>query len=797
MSWYVRPLPVKQPVSIRPEKGTPQMKFTDGYWQFRPGVTPHFAIHVQDVEVEPDSLTVYGATKRITSRGDTLSAGLLTVRFSSPMPNIIRVQITHHKGVRPTKPEFPLNSQPVPNLHIQDEDAFAALTTGSLTVRIDKGHDWRIDYLNGTQPLTTSGWRGMGYIDTEDGRYIHEQLNLGVGECVYGLGERFTAFVKNGQVVDIWNEDGGTSSEQAYKNIPFYLTNRGYGVFINHPERVSLEVASEKVERVQFSVPGESLDYFLINGPEPTKVLERYTALTGRPSLPPAWSFGLWLSTSFTTDYDEATVTSIVASMAERELPLHVFHFDCFWMKAFHWTNLEWDGRTFPDPEGMLQRLKARGLRICVWINPYIAQRSALFDEGMANGYLLKKANGDVWQWDRWQAGMGMVDFTNPAACRWFGEKLRDLLRMGVDCFKTDFGERVPTDVVYHDGSDPIRMHNFYAYLYNQTVFRVLEEERGPGEAVLFARSATAGGQQFPVHWGGDSTATFESMAETLRGGLSFAMSGFGFWSHDIGGFEQTASADVYKRWCAFGLLSSHSRLHGSSSYRVPWHYDEEAVDVLRHFTRLKCRLMPYIYNAAVQARDTGLPILRPMILEFPQDPGCDYLDRQYMLGDSLLVAPIFRSDNIVDYYLPAGQWTHFLSGEVVKGGSWRRETYDFFGLPLWVRPNSVIPVGRNNGRPDYDFADGITFHLFNIEKGTVIQSTVPNLQGKTELALDIRRAGLSVHIKVNGATKPWFVLLREINTIASVDGGSFEQHPQGTLLLPAGREELTVHLAA
>jgi len=560
------------------------------------------------------------------------------------------------------------------------------LTSGRLTVRVEKAGDWRIEFKDGDRVITSSGWRGMGIMDTDEGqRYIHEQLALGVGECVYGLGEQFTPFVKNGQVVDLWNEDGGTSSEQAYKNVPFYMTNRGYGVFINHPERVSFEVASEKVERVQFSVPGEVLDYFLIYGPSPKEVLTRYTALTGRPALPPAWSFGLWLSTSFTTDYDEETVTHFIQGMADRDLPLHVFHFDCFWMKEFHWCNFEWDRRVFPDPEGMLKRLKARGLRICVWINPYIAQRSALFDEGMEGGYLLQRPDGSVWQWDRWQAGMGIVDFTNPAACRWFGDKLRALVELGVDCFKTDFGERIPTDVVYFDGSDPVKMHNYYTYLYNKTVFEVLEEELGQGEVTLFARSATAGCQQFPVHWGGDCTATFESMAESLRGGLSLCLSGFGFWSHDIGGFEQTASADVYKRWCAFGLLSSHSRLHGSSSYRVPWLFDEEAVDVLRFFTQLKCRLMPYLFGVACEAHEAGVPVMRAMMLEFPGDPGCDTLDRQYMLGDSLLVAPVFTPDGAVDYYLPKGRWTNFLTGQMVEGGRWVHETHGYLSLPLMV----------------------------------------------------------------------------------------------------------------
>jgi alpha-D-xyloside xylohydrolase len=777
------------------------MKFTAGYWHMRPGVTPHFPVHVHEVEVETDALTVYGATKRLAHRGDTLNLPLLTVRLSSPMPDVIRVQMVHHTGQRPREPAFALHSGPAPKVHISDDAQSASLTSGRLTVRVEKAGDWRIEFKDGDQIITSSGWRGMGVIYADEryyphARYMHEQLALGVGECVYGLGERFTPFVKNGQVVDLWNEDGGTSSELAYKNIPFYMTNRGYGVFVNHPELVSFEIASEKVERVQFSVPGESLEYFLIYGPSPKEVLTRYTALTGRPALPPAWSFGLWLTTSFTTDYDEDTVTSFVQGMADRDLPLHVFHFDCFWMKEFHWCDFEWDGRVFPDPAGMLRRLKERGLRICVWINPYIAQRSALFDEGAQHGYLLKKPNGDVWQWDRWQAGMGIVDFTNPDACRWFGDKLRALVHMGVDTFKTDFGERIPTDVVYYDGSDPVKMHNYYPYLYNKTVFQVLEEELGVGEATVFARSATAGCQQFPVHWGGDSTATFESMAESLRGGLSLCLSGFSFWSHDIGGFEQTASADVYKRWCAFGLLSSHSRLHGSSSYRVPWLYDEEAVDVLRYFTKLKCQLMPYLFNAAREARATGVPVMRAMILEFPDDPACDTLDRQYLLGDSLLVAPIFSPDGVVDYYLPHGRWTSFLTGEVLEGGRWFRETHSYLSLPLMVRPNTVIPVGSNEERPDYDYADGVTFHVFELQDGAAASAGVPTSKGDVAMTVKVGRVGQQVRVECQGAARPWFVLLQGIASVQSVEGGTAQSDVLGTLLMPAeGASHLTVRL--
>ena len=535
--------------------------------------------------------------------------------------------------------------------------------------------------------------------------YLHSQLSLGVGELVYGLGERFGPLVKNGQTVDIWNADGGTSSEQAYKNVPFYLTNRGYGVLVNHAGHVSFEVGSEAVEQVQFSVAGECLEYFVIAGPTPAEVLDRYTRLTGRPARVPDWSYGLWLSTSFTTDYDEATVTAFIDGMAERDIPLEVFHFDCFWMREFHWTDFQWDPAVFPDPEGMLERLHERGLRVSAWLNPYIAQRSQLFREGVEHGYLVRRADGSVWQWDLWQAGMALVDFTNPEATNWFQEHLRGLIAQGVDAIKTDFGERIPIDVVWHDGSDPEAMHHRYTQLYNRAVFEVLEAERGAGEAVLFARSATAGGQSMPVHWGGDNSSSFTSMAESLRGGLSLALSGFGYWSHDIGGFEGDPDPAVFKRWLAFGLLSSHSRLHGSTSYRVPWAFDtgdeapgQSAVEVARTFAKLKASLRPYLVAAGEEAHRTGTPVMRPMQLAFPSDAAVAYLDRQYLLGPDLLVAPVLSSSGEVEYYLPEGRWTNWFTREAVEGGVWRREQHGFDTVPLWIRGGAVVPVVDADG---------------------------------------------------------------------------------------------------
>jgi alpha-D-xyloside xylohydrolase len=433
----------------------------------------------------------------------------------------------------------------------------------------------------------------------------------------------------------------------------------------------------------------------------------------------------------------------------------------------------------------MLKRLKARGLHICVWINTYIAQQAAIFDEAVERGYLLKRPNGDVWQWDRWQSGLGVVDFTNPDACRWYGDKLRALVDMGVDCFKTDFGERIPTDVVYFDGSDPLKMHNYYPYLYNKTVFEVLEEKLGKGEAVVFARSATTGCQQFPVHWGGDNASTFESMAESLRGGLSLSLSGFGFWSHDIGGFEGTPPVAVYKRWCAFGLLSSHSRLHGNSTYRVPWLFDEEAVDVLRLFTKLKCRLMPYLYAQARDAAQKGPPMMRAMMLEFPDDPACDTLDRQYMLGDSLLVAPVFSHEGDIAYYVPEGCWTNFLTGAVVAGPRWARESHDFMSLPLMVRPNSVIAVGSREDRPDYDYGDGVTLQVYELTDGESATAVIPSITGNVDATFEVQRENHTVTVESHGAAKRWQLLLVGIPSVASVEGGTAESTQKGTLVTP------------
>ncbi|MHC3814429.1 alpha-xylosidase [Streptomyces sp. NBC_00341] len=742
------------------------MKFTDGFWLMREGVRACYATEIRDLRVSEERFTAYAAVKHVAERGDTLNTPLITVECFSPAEGIIGVRATHHAGTVNRGPDFALPGldPAAAGARTRQDGAVTELTSGPLTLRMDGDGPWGLTFLDADgRRLTGAGDKGTAFATTSDGtHHMVAQLALDIGENVYGLGERFTPYVKNGQSVDIWQADGGTSSELAYKNIPFYLSSRGYGVFVNHPGRVSFEIGSESVGQVQFSVEDQSLEYYIVAGPTPKEVLARYTALTGRPALPPAWSFGLWLTTSFCTSYDEETVTSFVDGMAGREIPLSVFHFDCFWMREYQWSDFLWDPDVFPDPEGMLARLKERGLRISMWINPYIAQKSALFAEAAERGYLVRRPSGDVWQWDLWQPGMALVDFTDPAAREWYSGKLRALLDQGVDCFKTDFGERVPTDVVWHDGSDPERMHNYYAQIYNRTVFELLEKERGPGEAVLFARSATAGGQQFPVHWGGDCFASFTAMAESLRGGLSLSLSGFGFWSHDIGGFEGTPDPAVFKRWLAFGLLSSHSRLHGNVSYRVPWAFGEEAVDVARAFTLLKHRLMPYLYGVAATAHRTGVPMMRPMLLEFPDDPTTRMLDRQYMLGPDLLVAPVFTEDGQVEYYVPEGTWTSLLTGETVTGPVWRHETHGFDSLPVLVRPGAVLPWGAEDQRPDGDWLDGLTLRAYGPVAAADAVVTVPDLTGAVAATFRVVRDGAALSVTAEGSDRPFRVVDEE-----------------------------------
>ena len=491
------------------------MKFENGCWIFDEGYTCFPATQVYYVKKEGNALILTVPTIHISGKGDTLGGVNLTVRISSPAPSIIRVQTWHHTGAQKKRPEFELALTDEIPMEVNDSDDKLDIISGGIRLIVNKDpftleyYKKRADLNAGSdewERFTVSKGRdlacikkdfaGMAYDRAGDtaNTYMRQNLSITVDEHIYGCGERFSSFVKNGQTVRIEHKDGGTSTDQAYKNIPFYISDKGYGVFVNHPEPFDFEIASDSVVKCEFAVEGGYLDYYVIAGASMKDVLMSYTDLTGKPSLPAPWTYGLWLSTSFTTNYNEETVMSMIDGMLDRGIPLRTFHFDCCWMRDYHWTDFVWDEKIFPDPTGMLERIKAKGINICVWINPYIAQGNDIFDEGVQKGYFVKRTNGDVWQWDMWQPGMALVDFTNPEASRWYQGFLARLIDMGVDAIKTDFGERIPTeDVVYYDGSDPKRMHNYYTYLYNKCVYGVMEEKLGKGRGMLFARSATAG----------------------------------------------------------------------------------------------------------------------------------------------------------------------------------------------------------------------------------------------------------------------------------------------------------------
>ncbi|KAL1952814.1 hypothetical protein VTO42DRAFT_4133 [Malbranchea cinnamomea] len=761
------------------------MKFRDGMWLIDPSKTVQYAEDIYTVTPSPDnrSLNLLCPTRKVFSRGDTLNLSTLHIDLEAQFDGVISLEVQHWLGARRRGPNFELfpdGERPQlsgDQVGVTKSESGTTLKSGALSVTVSpRQHDFWIRFHASDDPenVVTSLLNrsvGLAYdppisnpkqvedlVRGEPGsrkHYIFTQTELDVGESVHGLGERFGPWNRLGQHVEVWNEDGGTSSEQAYKNVSFWISSKGYGVFIDTPEKVDLEIGSERCCRVQTSVEGQRLKWYIIYGPSPKEVLTKYSILTGRAPMVPAWSFGLWLTTSFTTNYDEATVTDFLTQMAQRSIPVEVFHYDCFWLRAFHWCDFVFSPEHFPDPEGSIKRIKEAGLtnKVCVWINPYLGQASPVFQEAAEKGYLVKRTNGDVWQWDLWQTGMGLVDFTNPEAVQWYEGCLEKLFDMGVGTLKTDFGERIPTRGVkwYDERVDPERMHNYYAFIYNKIAYNALKRRFGDEQAVLFARSACAGTQRFPLCWGGDCESTPAALAESIRGGLSIGLSSFTFWSCDIGGFEGNPPPWIYKRWVAFGLLCSHSRLHGSNSYRVPWLIDNDdpgadgATAVLRSFVRLKRRLMPYLYAQAVQSARKGWPLsLRATALEFPDDrTAWVACDRQFFVGDRLLVAPVFTEKGDVEFYLPAGRWTSLWDAtQVVSGPGWRRETHGFGTLPIYVREGTVLVLGKEEGEGGfgYDWCEAPEVRLYHTKPGDT--ATVVDASGKEVGVLEVQADG-------------------------------------------------------
>ncbi|NJK81599.1 MAG: glycoside hydrolase family 31 protein [Chloroflexaceae bacterium] len=497
---------------------------------------------------------------------------------------------------------------------------------------------------------------------------VFASFGLQHDEHIYGFGEGFGPLDKRGTMQRLWLVEGfSNASPGAYKHTPFYMSTRGYGLYVNTAHATTFRVGNLDYTALSVIVDDTPLlDAYFIYGPTLKEILPRYTAITGAPAVPPRWSFGLWMGRiSYDTQQQVATVAH---ELREHRIPCDVIHIDTNWFERDWECDWRFGAGRFPDPAAMLARLREQGFRVSVWQWPLLLVNTGIFQEASERGYLAKRPNGQTYTFSGFMADAGLFDYSNPAAVAWLQGRLQDLFALGVAVIKADFGEGAPPDAVYH-GATGAAMHSLYPLLYNQAVFSATEAFYGTGNGIIWGRSAWAGSQRYPVHWSGDGVARFEDLACVLRSALSFGMSGFPFYSHDIGGFAGLPSPDLYIRWAQFGLFSSHARCHGEPP-REPWAYGEEAEAIFRWYCELRYRLLPYIYSEAQECGRSSLPMLRALVLEYQDDPTTYTIADQYMFGRSLLVAPILDERTTRRVYLPHGLWVDYWTKTVRPGGA-------------------------------------------------------------------------------------------------------------------------------
>ena len=663
---------------------------------------------LSDNIVQLEATTAHGRTTHLTIR--TLSPAIWRVTMQPPNTQLIPTPIL----IDPDPALLPLD--------VSEDENDLLISSGDARVKL-ACDDWFMQFTNAAgkdilrenpgdidglgQPFVFP----LGFVQGADGiSAVSQSFHLKQDEHLYGLGEKFTRLNKVGQRIITWTQDAfGSTSERSHKNIPFLMSTRGYGLLLNTGARITWEIGTTSCQSVSLLSEDSTLDMFIICGDDFTEILQNYALLTGKAAMPPKWSFGLWVS-SGGTYRDQESNQAVVDGLETHDIPADVMHIDPWWMTWRQYCDFRWNTEAFPDVAGMIQDWHARGIKICLWEHPYISIESDLFETGKQNDYFLKRPDGEVYIIDyglslaprpdgivrvatrdtSWNAQVAIVDLTHPEAYTWFQDLHRSVLQMGVDVFKTDFGEDVPEDAVFYNGQTGATMHNLYPLIYNQCVTEVTQQERG--YEVVWSRAGTAGSQRFPICWSGDPASDFESLACTIRGGLSIGLSGIPFWSNDIGGYRKMPSPEVYIRWAQFGLFCSHSRMHGDSP-REPWIFGDEALEIVRRYVKLRYSLFPYLYSAAHQALTMNVPVIRAMVLAFPNDPNTYDKDLQYMLGNDLLVAPIYDESNERNIYFPAGTWINYHTGDIIHGETNRRVYAPLDTLPLYVRAGSVIPM--------------------------------------------------------------------------------------------------------
>ncbi|TRW26693.1 alpha-xylosidase [Flavobacterium zepuense] len=505
-------------------------------------------------------------------------------------------------------------------------------------------------------------------------------FSLEPDEKIFGCGESFTNFNKRGQKVILYTDDAnGVQNETMYKPIPFYMSSRGYGVFMHTSAPITVDFGKYYTTANKMMLGDDVADLFIFIG-EPKDILDEYTDLTGKASMPPLWSFGLWMSRI--TYFSEKEGREVAKNLRKNKIPSDVIHFDTGWFDVDWRNNYEFASKRFDDPVKMMSDMKKDGFNVCLWQLPYFTPKNTLFNEIVSQGLAVKDKKGNLPYED------AVLDFSNPATVKWYQAKLKHLFDQGVGVFKVDFGEAAPVDGLYHSGRTGFYEHNLYPLRYNKAVAEITQKEKG--YTLIWARSTWAGSQRYPLHWGGDAETNNGAIAATLRGGLSLGLSGFSFWSHDLGGFVTKSPENLYRRWAPFGMLTSHVRSHGEPP-REPWLYSEDFLKGFRNADNMRYELMPYIYAQAKESSEKGLPMLRALFVEFPNDPGSWLIDNQYLFGSDLLVAPLLEEVTERDVYLPPGQWIDYQTKKVYDGGWYKIKAGDI-PIVVLVKNGAVIP---------------------------------------------------------------------------------------------------------
>ena len=516
---------------------------------------------------------------------------------------------------------------------------------------------------------------------SDNSRSINPVLTIAPGERIYGCGESFGALNKVGQKVQIMVTDPqGPETDGQYKPVPFFFSNRGYGIFMHTSAPVTADFGASYIGADRLFMADEQLDMFVFFG-EPKDILNEYTNITGKSPMLPLWTFGTWMSRI--TYFSQEEGLDIAKKLRQHKIPSDVIHFDTGWFGVDWQCDYEFAKDRFKDPKGMLDQMKRDGFHTCLWQLPYFTPKNRFFREIVDGGMAVRNAAGSLPYED------AVLDFTNPKTVSWYQSKIEGLMKLGVATIKCDFGEAAPYDGFYHNGRGGLYEHNLYPVRYNKALWEQVERSH-PGEGVIWARSAWAGSQRYALHWGGDAATTNTGMLGDLRGGISFGLSGFSFWSHDMGGFVTASPEDIYRRWLPFGFLSSHTRAHGAPPTE-PWLISESFTKAFRQAAEMKYRLMPYVYAQAKDCTERGLPMVRALLVEFPDDPGAWLVEDQYMFGSQILVAPLLESGDSRTVYLPRGKWIDYQSGKVYEGGY---QTIKVGEIPcvILVRDGSLIP---------------------------------------------------------------------------------------------------------